>query len=71
MEPCAWKWENIHNNLSVAVATRAKEGLMLATRHRIPHNPFFHFHPLQTLFSLVGTLILFGLLVWFLAVPAK
>ena len=71
LEPCARKWDNIHNNLSVAIATHAKEGLMLATRHRIPRNPLFQFHPLHTLFSLVGTLVVFGLLVWFLAVPAK
>jgi hypothetical protein len=44
---------------------------MLATRHHHTRNPYFHFHPLHTLFSLVGTLLLFGLLVWFLAVPAR
>ena len=44
---------------------------MLATRYRLNRNSYFHFHPLHTLFSLVGTLILFGLLVWFLAVPAR
>jgi len=44
---------------------------MLATRHRFPRNPFFHFHPLHTMFSLLSALILFGLLIWFLAVPAK
>jgi len=44
---------------------------MLATRHRFNRNPYFHFHPLHTLFSLVGALLLFGLLVWFLAVPAR
>ena len=43
---------------------------MLATRCRLNRNPYFHFHPLHILFSLVGTLLLFGLLVWFLAVPA-
>jgi predicted PurR-regulated permease PerM len=43
---------------------------MLATRYRLHRNPY-HFHPLHTLFSLVGTLLLFGLLVWFLAVPAR
>jgi len=48
-----------------------KEVSMLATRHRLPRNPLFQFHPLHTLFSVVGALILFGLLVWFLAVPAK
>ncbi|HVN18699.1 MAG TPA: hypothetical protein VMU05_08000 [Dongiaceae bacterium] len=44
---------------------------MLAARHRFQRNPLFQFHPLHTLFSVVGALILFGLLVWFLAVPAK
>lgn len=44
---------------------------MLATRHRLTRNPLFHFHPLHTLFSLIGALILFGLLVWVLAVPAR
>ncbi|MGP0020994.1 MAG: hypothetical protein ACLPHP_20665 [Candidatus Sulfotelmatobacter sp.] len=44
---------------------------MLASRHRLTRNPYFHFHPLHTLFSLVGTLILLGLLAWFLVVPAR
>jgi len=44
---------------------------MLATRYRLNRNPYFQFHPLHALFSLVGTLILFGLLTWFLVVPAK
>ena len=43
---------------------------MLATRNRLNRNTYFHFHPLHAAFSLVGTLILFGLLIWFLAVPA-
>ena len=44
---------------------------MLATRHRLPRNPLFQFHSFDTLFSLLGALILFGLLVWFFAIPAK
>ena len=44
---------------------------MLATRHRLPRNPLFQFHPMHTLFSVLGALILFGLLIWFLAVPAR
>lgn len=44
---------------------------MLAARHRFHRNPYFQFHPLHTLFSLLGALILFGMLIWFLAVPAK
>lgn len=48
-----------------------EEGLMLAIRHRFPRNPYFQFHPLHTAFSLLGALILFGMLVWVLAVPAR
>jgi hypothetical protein len=44
---------------------------MLATKYHLNRNPYFHFHQLHAIFSLVGTLILFGLLVWFLAVPAR
>lgn len=43
---------------------------MLATR-RFSRNPYFQFHPLHTLFSLLGALLFFGLLIWFLAVPAR
>ena len=44
---------------------------MLAARSRFQRNPYFQFHPLHTLFSLVGALILFALMMWFLAVPAR
>lgn len=44
---------------------------MLISRHRLTRNPYFHFHPLHTAFSLLTALILFGMLVWVLAVPAK
>jgi len=44
---------------------------MLVPRNRLARNSFFHFHPLQTLFSLTAALILFGMLMWFLAVPAR
>lgn len=44
---------------------------MLTLRHRSSRNPYFHFDPLHTLFSLVAALVLFGMLIWFLAVPAK
>lgn len=69
------KWDNKLNKPSIAAAfdarTRVREGgLMLATRQRFARNPYFHFHPLHTMFALLGALILFGLLVWFLAVPA-
>ncbi len=43
---------------------------MLA-KHRLMRNPYFHFHPLHTLFSLLAALILFGLMVWVLAIPAR
>lgn len=44
---------------------------MLAARHRFSRNVYFQFHPMHTLFSLIGALLLFGLLIWFLAVPAR
>ena len=44
---------------------------MLAVRNRLSRNPYFQFHPLHSLFSLLGALILFGLLIWFLAEPAR
>ena len=59
-------------DLSVAAARVLQGGVMLATRHhRFPRSPLFQFHPLHTMFSLLGALILFGLLIWFLAVPAR
>jgi hypothetical protein len=44
---------------------------MLVARHRFTRNPYFHFHPLHSLFSLLSALIFFGLLAWFLVVPAR
>ncbi len=44
---------------------------MLAMRNRLARNPYFHFHPLHTLYSLVAAVILFGLMIWLLAVPAR
>jgi hypothetical protein len=44
---------------------------MLTTRYRLARNPYFHFHPLHSLFSLLGALIFLGLPMWFLAVPAR
>jgi hypothetical protein len=44
---------------------------MLATRHRLSRNIYFHFHPLHVAFSLLGSILLFGMLVWFLALPAR
>ena len=48
-----------------------KEVPMLALRHRSARNPMFHFHPLHTGFSVLAALILFGMMTWILAVPAK
>lgn len=45
-------------------------GLMLGAKHRLTRDPYFHFHPLQAAFSLLGLLLLFGLMAWILAVPA-
>ena len=39
---------------------------MLYLRNRFGRNPYFHFHPLQTTFSLVATLALLGMLMWVL-----
>lgn len=44
---------------------------MLLSRYRLTRNPYFHFHPLHTAFSLLTALILFGMLIWVLAVPAR
>ncbi|MFY9910427.1 MAG: hypothetical protein WCF22_07685 [Candidatus Sulfotelmatobacter sp.] len=43
---------------------------MLDGHHRM-RDPYFHFHPLHTLFALLTAVILFGLMVWMLAVPAQ
>jgi hypothetical protein len=43
---------------------------MLRTNNRFSRNPYFHFHPLHSAFSLIGALVLFVLLVWmFILVP--
>ena len=39
--------------------------------HRLTRNPHFHFHPLHTLFSLLAAMILLGLMMWMLAIPAR
>jgi hypothetical protein len=43
---------------------------MLA-RHHLTQNPYFHFQLLHRLFSLLAAMILFGLMMWTLAVPAR
>jgi hypothetical protein len=37
---------------------------MLQTRNRSPRNPYFHFHPMHSTFSLIAALVLFGLIAW-------
>jgi hypothetical protein len=44
---------------------------VLTIKHRLTRNPYFHFHPLHTAVSFLTALILFGMIVWVLAVPAK
>ena len=39
--------------------------------HRLNRNPYFHFHPLHTLVTLLAAMILFGLMLWMLAIPAR
>ena len=63
------QWDN-KDRPSVAKELVLEGGLMLATRHRLLRNPYFRFHPLHTAFSFLGALILFGMLIWFLVVPA-
>jgi len=63
------KWQN--TLISSRLPRFDEGGLMLATRHRFSRNSYFQFHPLHTLFSLLGALILFGMLVWFLVIPAR
>jgi hypothetical protein len=37
---------------------------MLRTRSRFDRNPYFHFHPMHSAFSLIAALVLFALIVW-------
>jgi hypothetical protein len=38
---------------------------MLEMKNRFARNPYFHFHPLHSLYALIMVLILFGLFSWF------
>ena len=38
---------------------------MLALRNRFSRNPYFHFHPLHSVFALIAVLVFFGLLSYF------
>jgi hypothetical protein len=43
---------------------------MPRTKNHFTRNPYFHFHPLHSAFSLIGDLALLALLVWmFILVP--
>lgn len=44
---------------------------MLAGKHPWKRNSYFHFHPMHNLYSLVMALILFGMILLFLALPAR
>jgi hypothetical protein len=68
---CSDWWENNSRQAVPLAPFRVRGGPMLVARHRFTRNPYFHFHPLHSLFSLLAAVILFGLLVWFLAVPAR
>ena len=41
---------------------------MLYLRNRFSRNPYFHFHPMQSAFSLIATIALLGLLMWMLRI---
>jgi hypothetical protein len=44
---------------------------MPAGKNHLRRNPYFHFHPMHNLYSLVMALILFGMIVLILALPAR
>jgi hypothetical protein len=44
---------------------------MLAGKNSWRRNPYFHFHPTHNLYSLVAALILLGMILLFLALPAR
>lgn len=44
---------------------------MLAGKHSWRRNPLFHFHPMHNLYSLLMALLLFGLILFLLAMPAR
>ena len=44
---------------------------MLADKNHWKRNPYFQFHPMHNLYSLVMGLILFGALVLLMALPAR
>jgi hypothetical protein len=42
---------------------------MLAGKDRWKRNPYFHFHPMHNLYSLVMAVVLFGMMVLILLFP--
>jgi hypothetical protein len=52
-------------------ADGAKEATMPYLRNRFARNPYFHFHPMQSAFSLIATLVLLGMLLWVLWMSAR
>jgi len=37
---------------------------MLQSKSRFARNPYFHYHPWHSAFSLIGALVLLALIVW-------
>jgi len=44
---------------------------MLAGKHSLKRNPLFHFHPFHNLYSLLMALLLFAMILFLLAMPAR
>ena len=43
----------------------------MLSRNRLARNPYFHWHPMHSAFSLVAALILLGLMTLFLTTTAR
>lgn len=50
---------------------KPKEATMLYLRNRFSRNPYFHFHPMQSAFSLIATIALLGMLMWMLWISTR
>ena len=44
---------------------------MLHGRNRFSRNPYFHFHPMQSTYSLIAALVLLGLVAWVLTMVPR
>jgi hypothetical protein len=44
---------------------------MLVAKHPWKRTPYFHFHPMHNLYSLVMALVLFIMILFLLAMPAR